>query len=434
MFNKYPSGLFLLVVLVISCCIMPAKVLDRSEKHQEQDMYDTFTLASAVFCTTAKDQLNSISFQKLGKYVPIEGNLEQMNYFFNALKNSRNQRIRIAHFGDSLIMGDIITEYFRNKFQSTYGGRGVGLVSINADDSRMRRTVNHTYSNDWTYASIVSGDRQQYPLGMNGTVCVPKPGSWVKYGATRLFENASSFDIVKLIYNNADKSSVIEYSFDNDTPQHVNLENGSAFQQLVLDPKRNVTKVTIKFISGKEPFMYGVSLETSGKGVYVDNLSLRGNSGVSLLDVSSNTYESYEKFFDYNLVILNFGANVSFADRNAYIVYEKKMEEVVEKLKKAFPQTSFLLVGVGDKTMKRGSRYMTNPDIPFLREIQKKIATKTGIAYWDLWEAMGGNNSMFDWVNAAPPLAYRDYLHFNSEGGEVIADLLYEAIIKANHN
>lgn len=374
-------------------------------------------------------RLDSYQYQKFGKYVPITGNLEQMKYFLNALKNSKNQKVRIAHYGDSLIMGDVITESLRNKFQLRFGGYGVGMLSIVADDSRMKRTVIHSSSDDWTYASIVSGNRGQYPLGMNGTVCIPKPGSWVQYEASRVFRNVSSFDVVRLLYSNADHSSTIQYFFDSEKPITVNLESGKEIKQLVLKSKEKTSKIKIKFVTGRLPYIYGVSLESADNGVYIDNYSLRGNSGVSLLDISSNIYEQYDKHVPYGLIILNFGANVSFANRAAYILYENKMEEVIAKLKEAFPKTSFLLIGVGDKTMKKGSQFITNPDIPFLIEIQKRIAEKTEIAYWNLWEVMGGNNSMYSWVNAAPPLAFRDYAHLNSEGGEIVANFLYDALM-----
>ncbi len=154
------------------------------------------------------------------------------------------------------------------------------------------------------------------------------------------------------------------------------MESGNEIKQLVLKSNKKVSKIKIKFVSGRLPYMHSVSMESSDNGVYVDNYSIRGNLGVSLLDITSNTYEQYNKYVPYSLVILNFGANVSFADRSAYILYENKMEDVIGKLKKAFPKTSFLLVGVRDKAMKRGSQFITNPDIPFLIEIQTRIAVK----------------------------------------------------------
>ena len=439
MLNKYISIFFFLSII---CSVWLAThlvtresfTLCHSQNNYSRMLFVNSQMNYAGFNFAVTDGLEFTQYQKVGKYVPITGNLEQMKYFMSALKNSKKQKVRIAHYGDSLIMGDIITEYLRNKFQMQYGGYGVGMLSIVADDSRMKRTVTQTYSDDWTFASIVSGDREQYPLGMNGTVCVPKPGSWVQYEASRVFDNVSSFEVVRVLYSNSDRTSTVEYAFDNDQPKMVSLENGTGLKQLILDAKRKVTKVRIRFISGKAPYMYSVSLESTGNGVYVDNFSLRGNSGVSLLDISSDTYEKYDWFVNYNLIILNFGANVSFSDRSAYTLYEKKMEEVIEKLKKVFPHTSFLLVAVGDKTMKKGNRFMTNPDIPFLIDIQKRIAEKTGIAFWNLWEVMGGDNSMYSWVNAEPPLAFRDYVHLNSEGGEIIANLLFEALTNIRQN
>jgi len=44
---------------------------------------------------------------------------------------------------------------------------------------------------------------------------------------------------------------------------------------------------------------------------------------------------------------------------------------------------------------------------------------------------MGGENSMADWVNANPPLAYSDYIHFNSLGTKKEAEMLFETILDA---
>ena len=83
---------------------------------------------------------------------------------------------------------------------------------------------------------------------------------------------------------------------------------------------------------------------------------------------------------------------------------------------------------MGDKGYKRGSKFITDPGIPALIESQKKIANATGIAYWNKFEAMGGTNSMEDWVYSNPPLALRDYSHLTAQGeskiGQMIADLI----------
>jgi hypothetical protein len=52
-----------------------------------------------------------------------------------------------------------------------------------------------------------------------------------------------------------------------------------------------------------------------------------------------------------------------------------------------------------------------------------------GGAYWDLYRAMGGRNSMVSWVEAEPPLAATDYTHFSIQGANKVAELFYEALV-----
>ena len=54
---------------------------------------------------------------------------------------------------------------------------------------------------------------------------------------------------------------------------------------------------------------------------------------------------------------------------------------------------------------------------------------KAGASYWDLYDAMGGKNSMFAWVNNG--LAGKDYVHFSHKGASKASQLFYNALISA---
>lgn len=381
--------------------------------------------------TTIERDVTYISPQKiLGKFVPLSGNVEQMRNFFNALKNSKNKIIRIAHYGDSLIQGDVITEYLREYFQEKFSGKGIGFLSIVSNDIKMRTSIKHTYSDDWTYASIITRNPNNLPLGISGSVAVPKENSWVKYKTTVNLKSTSSFTCAKLYYSNADKTSIIQYKVNNGKPITINLEEGESVNELKINANGIGKSLEIKFISGKAPYFYGVSLE-SGNGIYVDNFPMPGNSGVSLLDISNNILKDFQKFVDYSLIILTYGANVNAPNKGIFNYYENKMVSVIDYLKKAFPNASILLIGVGDKTMKKGNKFITNPDVPLLLEAQKRIVERTKISFWNLWEAMGGDNSMDEWVNSVPPMALKDYSHFTQEGGKRVAQLIFDAIMDA---
>jgi lysophospholipase L1-like esterase len=56
---------------------------------------------------------------------------------------------------------------------------------------------------------------------------------------------------------------------------------------------------------------------------------------------------------------------------------------------------------------------------------------KAGCAFWDLRDAMGGQNSMVSWVNNKPSLAQSDYTHFNANGAKLVGEMLYNALNNA---
>ena len=68
-----------------------------------------------------------------------------------------------------------------------------------------------------------------------------------------------------------------------------------------------------------------------------------------------------------------------------YTWYENDMIKIIGNLKKAFPQTSILIIGVGDKSFKKGTKFITDPGVIKLIQSQKTIAEKAGVAFWNLF-------------------------------------------------
>ena len=60
----------------------------------------------------------------------------------------------------------------------------------------------------------------------------------------------------------------------------------------------------------------------------------------------------------------------------------------------------------------------------------KQASFNAGGAYWDIFEAMGGKNSMPLWVESKKPiLAASDHVHFSRAGARKVADWFYNALI-----
>ena len=83
---------------------------------------------------------------------------------------------------------------------------------------------------------------------------------------------------------------------------------------------------------------------------------------------------------------------------------------------------------------KQKDKFVTYKNLPELVEAMEDVAMATGCGYWNMYEAMGGKNSMPSWVNADPELARPDYVHFSTRGARLIANMFYNALIFEYNN
>ena len=75
-----------------------------------------------------------------------------------------------------------------------------------------------------------------------------------------------------------------------------------------------------------------------------------------------------------------------------------------------------------------GGTMVSYGNIPLLRDAMREAALSSGCCFWDLYEAMGGENSMVAWVNDG--LAQKDYTHFSYKGSKYISEMLFDALME----
>ncbi|MEX2231733.1 MAG: hypothetical protein WD824_06220 [Cyclobacteriaceae bacterium] len=355
------------------------------------------------------------------------GDSTALSKFYKALSNvgKSSTPLRIAFYGDSFIEGDIFCGSFRDSLQSIFGGRGVGFVPITSGVAGFRNTIKHSFDN-WRTSSLISRTDSTAEYGPAGYSFVPLEGNWVEYRASRK-RFLREFNTVKLYYKNYE-SAAVRFSVNQDTTENVvPLKKSSQLQEWV---HRGKKLKSIRFTF--EPFdslrLFGASFEDGG-GLYVDNFSLRGNSGISLTGISRSMLTRFNSYRNYKLVILQFGLNMVVEDSLNYKSYVRRMVRVINNLKKSFPQASFLLMSVSDRSSNSRGKFETMNAIPAMRNAQRMIAQETNIAFWDMFQAMGGENSMVRFVTSKPALAAKDYTHLNFNGGKKLAGSLVKSLL-----
>ncbi len=353
----------------------------------------------------------------------ISGNVSQLKHFINALKSAKTRQVRIAHFGDSGIEGDLISADLRQILQSKYGGKGLGFLPVITADLNYRVSASFKNSSGWKDFGVNKRNPDRLPVGINGEVFINKANGWFEYKPNSRFRNSRTFDQVKLYYSDA-KSTGFTYIVNGKNSKG-KLSKGSGLKEFSAKTP-NGKSIKVELPSNEQAYFYGISLE-SANGVFVDNFPFRGNTGVDLKDIPLQSLKDFNKYLNYDLIIFQFGLNALSA-RN-FKKYEKDMIKVVKHFQKAFPKASFVLIGSQDRSVKKGSGYTSSPKLAKLIQAQINVTKATKIAFWNLFSAMGGKDSMIDWVNANPPLASKDHIHFNESGVKKVAQMFSKALL-----
>jgi lysophospholipase L1-like esterase len=354
----------------------------------------------------------------------LEGNA--MSEFVKSLDQVKSRPVRIAFYGDSFIEGDIMTSSLRDTLQRIFGGRGVGYIPITSEVAQFRTTIKHSFAN-WKTSSIVGEYEEEPRFGIGGYCFEPLEDNTVEYSPGY----GARLNRMSIFYTGTSPGK-LHYLIRDTVTMDTTLRSSTSLTKIDLN---NLRSKSIR-LSLEQPDsiagdvqLFGAAIE-EGAGIYVDNLAMRGNSGIGLSRISNSMFREMNNIRPYKLIILQFGLNVVVEnDTVQYTRYAASMVRVVNKLKEVFTDCSILVVSVSDRSRNQNGTFKTIPGILAMRQAQRLVAEKTGVAFWDLFAAMGGENSMPKFVNAKPAMAAKDYTHLNFKGGRFVAKKLSDALL-----
>ena len=347
---------------------------------------------------------------------------EGLTSFLNALhqlQQKKRKKVRIGYFGDSMIEGDLVTQTIRTVFQNKFGGDGVGFIPVTSIVSDYRQTVKTKASENWKDVHY-NNNKEKLLIGFSGHSFFPiqdakltvKPGGGKHL--TGLYQ-------LSLWCGRAESELVFQYN-----NEWIKADAPGYFNKLKLSDKIN--KAEFVFQESNTP-VFGLSSE-SEQGVILDNFSFRGTSGTELTRLNSKMLKQIDSLHHYDLIVLHYGPNLLWNDSiKEFSWYKKQMVKTLKHLKNAFPNTSFLIVSTADKAFKVNGTYQTADGVEPLLKVQQELAQQFNCAFYNLYEAMGGYNSMKTWAEKKPILAGNDYTHFNISGSAKIGRLISNAIL-----
>lgn len=361
---------------------------------------------------------------------------EHLTLFFEKLaklEEDKKGKIRIGYFGDSMTDGDYIVQDLRRFFQDEFSGKGIGFVSITSESAASRGSIKHSYSDNWQAQSYVNTKKPIRPFGVNGHVFFVNDSAnatWVEYKASYQ-KNVSQLYNPTLFYGGSDnQEAYVELFYNGDSTRVVKPLNTDKKLNTLRLADKNLISIKMNFVNADSIAFYGIN-SAEDSGVYIDNFSSRGNSGLPLSLLNPSFIKEFDQELGgYDLIVLHYGTNVLNYGNLNYSWYERSMTRVVNHLKTCFPNASFLIVSTADKSTKYGMEMKTDSAVVPLANAQQRYAETTRSGFVNLYTLMGGDGSMVRWVEDEPALGNKDYTHFNTKGSQKIARFIFDELKK----
>ncbi len=360
-------------------------------------------------------------------------NAAHLDDFFEKLhhiKTTGKTKVSIIHLGDSHIQADYLTAVVRKNIQRDFGDAGRGLIVPGRVADTNEPANIYTSSNvRWNVKRCIHPN-QPLPIGIGGiTINTNQPDARLTVQMTDPLHDYS-FNTVTLFFQK-DKTS-FNFSIKDTTDQELGFMGPYTEEPFVnysrITLPRAVDKISIHTMKStdeqRQATIFGIGLENGNDGVLYHAI---GVNGAKYSDFNAALYFARQtQGLQPDLFIISLGTNESlgfpYVDRS----FSVQIDKLISSLKDYNPQAKFILVTPPDAFRRK---VKANPGVEIIRQQIIQYAVENGLAFWDMYKALGGKGSAQMWRKEG--LLRPDGVHFSKEGYEYQGSLLYNAIIKS---
>eukprot|EP00439_Symbiodinium_sp_Y106_P087621 s1_g157.t1 len=378
-----------------------------------------------------------------------------------------SDKLHILHLGDSHIAGDRFSGSLQKRFAARFGDAGRGQLPAGSPFPYYRRQgISVEASEGWTVFSSLSGPGVG-PFGISGFRT----------------EAASDQEWMRLTIDQGGPLHTVMLNM-------LQQPGGGSFSLIVDDVTRGsfqtngatprLMQVSVNVGAGSSMFLraqgdgpvaiLGWGGEGRGPGIVYEAHGIPGAT-LRVMDAWDTHIVTTElEGMRPDLIILGYGTNEGFDDALDVDLYRAHLENQVRRLKATLPETTILLIGAFDgarlpdwaelrpssQAATRAAlpcetlalheratyrslsadrdpvlgRWHAPPNLEAVRDVQRAVARSEGLMFWDGAAAMGGACGIHDFVFQDPPLAYGDHVHLTPAGADIMAQKLWDRLIR----
>jgi lysophospholipase L1-like esterase len=369
-----------------------------------------------------------------------------LDHFFDKLMAAERKDdgaiVRIVYYGDSIVASDFITGKLRRMLQTRFGDAGHGYaIAANAYAGWFHLDVARKASDQWKASRCIGpfAEDSLYGLGCASFIA-RKPDEYFMMGTADKDDwgrKVSHFDVE---YLKQPGGGDLDLILDGSKLKSISTEGDDkvvAWEKVDVDDGPH--KLEVRTTTDKPTRVFGMRMERDNPGVTLTALGMTGACMRYLDKQEDKHWDAVLKRAQPDLVVLAFGTNesaagaIAFDDNGVQLdkpmdVYQERAKKVMDRIRAAVPDVSYMLVGPPDMASKNEAEGHAKPTVPLFVDAQKSVAGREGWAFWNQFKAMGGSGSMWAWVQSG--LGQADMIHPTGTGGNVLGKMEYLALME----
>jgi lysophospholipase L1-like esterase len=346
-----------------------------------------------------------------------------LDHFYEALE--KGGVTRVLHYGDSPTTADLITADVRILLQRQFGNAGAGFVLIARPWAWYNRRGVEMSASNW---QIDIGGNSPVRDGIHGLGAVSFRGG---PGAVANWTLADAHHRSVEVYylGEPDGGEFTMEANGHALGTSTAKAGGAASEFAQFSIPDGASHLTLRVTRGSVR-LFGVDFRRADPGVVYTSAGINGANITLLSRVLNETHWTQElQHYNPDLVVINYGTNESGFPTFVDSTWGREMRLAVQRLHNAVPNASILLMSPMDRGAKKENGEIdTLATLPRLVTTEAKIALDMNVAFFNTFEAMGGQGTMARWYASEPRLVGADFIHPMPAGAKIVGELLFSAL------
>ncbi|RME24416.1 MAG: hypothetical protein D6798_11305 [Deltaproteobacteria bacterium] len=339
---------------------------------------------------------------------------------------------RALHYGDSTLAADGLASTVRDRLQARFGDAGPGFVPASfLPQWSVRSDVVGWRQGDWSYKTILyGGGGGRYGLG--GIVGIMRSGASVTVRAVDGSGEIRPMQHLEAWYQAGVGYGTLSVSLDGATVDS-QAAVATATEDRVLVHDGPFDKARLRASGGAVP-LYGVVLESGRPGATWETLSVSGVGSKSFSVYAGEGLALQVARRDPDLIVVMLGGNeagypvLSVGDGSGYTPI---FQAALDTIRAGAPDAACLVLSPLDQgEVDEDGHARSKRGMPNLVARQRDVALDGGCAFWNTWQAMGGEGAAVTWGRTRG-IGTGDFVHVTGRGLALLGDALADALLQA---